>query len=148
MTGGFLFEKVKKLGKKSTMLGHFLLVLPYKSLYYNVNPDINVVLNEETILNFFNIRLAQLGIQLDKEHVADLSEVSMPTQIISALANKSFTSEYAKEAYEALSILAQQATKPFLDGIEQMLASESKATPDISMLVEEVSDLLLTKLLS
>jgi hypothetical protein len=44
-----------------------------------VNPDGNAVLEGTTVLNAFRIRLAQLGIQLDKEHHADASEVSMPT---------------------------------------------------------------------
>jgi hypothetical protein len=47
----------------------------------------------------------------------------MPTQIIQAMANRSFTSEYAKEAYKALSILTRQATLPFLEGIKDIVTS-------------------------
>jgi hypothetical protein len=88
------------------------------------------------------MRLAQLGIQLDKEHHADASDVSMPTQIIQACANRSYTSEYAKEIYDALSVLTRQVTQPFLDGIKDIITGE-----DPTKLVEEVTNLILDNLL-
>lgn len=113
-----------------------------KSLQFNVNPNGNEVLEGKTELNAFQIRLAQLGIQLDKEHHADASEVSMPTQIIQALANRSYT-PYAKEAYKALATLTRQATQPFLDGIKDIITSN-----DPAKLTEEVTNLILEKLLN
>lgn len=113
-----------------------------KSLQFNVNPDGEAVLEGKSELNFFAMRLAQLGIQLDKEHHADASDVSMPTQIIQACANRSFTSEYAKEIYTALATLTKQATKPFLDGIKGIVTSN-----DPSKLVEEVANLIVDNLL-
>lgn len=113
-----------------------------KSLQFNVNPDGEAVLEGKSELNFFAMRLAQLGIQLDKEHHADASDVSMPTQIIQACANRSFTSEYAKEIYTALATLTKQATKPFLDGIKGIITSN-----DPSKLVEEVTNLIIDNLL-
>lgn len=88
------------------------------------------------------MRLAQLGIQLDKEHHADAAEVSMPTQIIQACANRSFTSEYAREIYNALSTLTRQATQQFLDGISDILTGD-----DPTKLVESVTSLIIDNLL-
>ena len=115
-----------------------------KSLQYNVNPDGKAVLDKETSLNFFRMRMAQFGIQLDKEHHADMSEVSMPTQIIQALANKSYTSEYAKEAYEALAVLTGQAIEPYLNGISEIIHSEDHNPATLS---EEITKLILDHLL-
>ena len=64
------------------------------------------------------MRLAQFGIQLDKEHHADNSEVSLPTQIMQAAANKGYTLEYTQEIYKALSTLTRQEIKPFLNAIK------------------------------
>lgn len=115
-----------------------------KSLQFNVNPDGQAVLDSETALNFFTMRMAQFGIQLDKEHHADMSEVSMPTQIIQALANKSYTSEYAKEAYGALAVLTSQAIEPFLNGINEIITSEDNTPATLS---EEITTLILDHLL-
>jgi hypothetical protein len=113
-----------------------------KSLQYNVNPDGEAVLEGKSELNYAIMRLAQLGIQLDKEHYADLSEVTMPTQIIQALANKSYSHEDAKEVYEALSILARQVSTPFVEGIRDIITAK-----DPSILIEEVTNLLLENVL-
>lgn len=114
-----------------------------KSLQFNVNPDGNAVYEGRAEINHMVMRLAQLGIQLDKEHHADASDVSMPTQIIQATANRSFTSEYTREIYKALNTLTRQVTKPFIEGIKDIITSN-----DPTALVEEVSNLLVEKLLS
>ena len=113
-----------------------------KSLQFNLNPDGDAVLTSHVPLNFMTMRLAQLGIQLDKEHHADAAEVSMPTQIIQACANRSFTSEYAKEIYTALATLTRQATQPFLEGIKDILTGD-----DPARLVEAVTDLIVDNLI-
>lgn len=113
-----------------------------KSLQFNVNPDGEAVLNSEVTLNFMQMRLAQLGIQLDKEHHADASEVSMPTQIIQALANRSFT-EHAQEVYTALATLTRQAIEPYLEGIQEIF---SGGTPE--KLMESVSTLIVDNLVN
>lgn len=113
-----------------------------KSLQFNVNPDGEAVLNSEVTLNFMQARLAQLGIQLDKEHHADASEVSMPTQIIQALSNRSFT-EHAQEVYTALATLTRQAIEPMLEGIQEIFAGK---TPE--KLMETISTLIVDNLIS
>ena len=113
-----------------------------KSLQFNVNPDGDIVMEEDVTLNFMTMRLAQLGIQLDKEHHADAAEVSMPTQIIQALANRSYTPEYAKEVYNALAILTRQETRSFLEGVQDII-KDAKS----DKLVEEVTNLILENLI-
>lgn len=112
-----------------------------KSLQFNLNPDGEAVLESKVPLNFMTMRLAQLGIQLDKEHHADAADVSMPTQIIQAMANRSFT-EYDKEAYEALAVLTRQSTQNFLKGVEDIITGGNS-----EVLVEEVTNLILDTLL-
>lgn len=114
-----------------------------KSLQFNVNPEFNPIIEEEVDLNIMIMRLAQLGIQLDKEHHADAADVSMPTQIIQALANKGFTSEYAKAAYRALEVLTKQAIEPYLAGIEEIITSNNPET-----LVTEVTNLIIDHLIN
>ena len=113
-----------------------------KSLQFNLNPDGEAVLTSNVPLNFMTMRLAQLGIQLDKEHHADAAEVSMPTQIIQACTNRSFTVEYAKEIYTALETLTRQATQSFVEGVSDIIQGES---PD--KLVESVTKLILDRLI-
>ena len=115
-----------------------------KSSQFNVNPEGKDALDKKVDLNFFRMRMAQFGIQLDKEHHADMSEVSMPTQIIQALTNRSYTSDYAKEAYEALAILTNQAIEPYLKGINEIISSNGE---DIGVLSEEITQLILDHLL-
>lgn len=118
-----------------------------KSLQFNMNYNGEKVLNEEVDLNFMTFRLAQFGIQLDKEHHADLGEVSMPTQIIQALANRSFSSDYAKEAYDALAVLTRQATEPYLNGITEFISTVGKTKNPQEKLVETVTNLIVDTLL-
>ena len=119
-----------------------------KSLQFNVNPDGEAVLEGKQIMNFMTMRLAQLGIQLDKEHHADAAEVSMPTQIVQAMANRSYTSEYADEAYKALAILTRQVTQPFLDGVNDIITSKDGSSESKAALVEEVTNLIVDNLLN
>ena len=114
-----------------------------KSMQFNVNPDGEAVLTGDQDLNFMTMRLAQLGIQLDKEHHADASEVSMPTQIIQALANRSYTTEYAAEVYKALDILTRQTTQPFLDGLQEIIESKNP-----EKFVETVTNLIIETLVN
>jgi hypothetical protein len=65
----------------------------------------------------------------------------MPTQIIQALANRSFT-PYAKEVYKALETLTRQATQEFIDGVSDIITSNNPAK-----LTEAVTNLIINKLL-
>lgn len=112
-----------------------------KSTQMNVNPKEGMY--EKMFLNAMNIQMAQLGIQLDKEHHADESEVSMPTQIIQACANKGYTIYYGDKLYNALSTLTEIAIQDCMDGImEYMPGNENKGT-----LLTEVANIIVDKLI-
>lgn len=66
----------------------------------NVNSSSKYLTKEP--LDFQMVTMYQAGIQLDKEHHADDSEVSLPTQIVSACASLGFTIDIATELYNAL----------------------------------------------
>ena len=119
-----------------------------KSLQYNVNPDCNSVFDGKSELNHFTMRLAQFGIQLDKEHHADAANVSFPTQLSQAAANKSYTYGYTKELYTALSTLTHQAIEPFLDGIKDIITAGPDAQNSQAKLVEEVTNIILDNLMN
>ena len=62
--------------------------------------------------NTFKIKMMQAGIQLDKEHHADDSEISMMTQVVSACAALGHTWDEANKMYRALYQLALQGIEP------------------------------------
>ena len=119
-----------------------------KSLQYNVNPNCNSVFDGTGELNHFTMRLAQFGIQLDKEHHADAADVSFPTQLSQAAANKSYTYGYTKELYTALSTLTKQAIQPFLEGIKEIITAGPGSQDSQAKLVEEVTNIILDNLVN
>lgn len=64
-------------------------------------------------LNFYKIRLLQAGIQLDPEHEADQSEVSLMTQVMSGLSDRGYSTKLAGEVYKALADLSQLAIRDY-----------------------------------
>ncbi len=112
-----------------------------KSTQMNVNPS--EAMYQETFLNTMNIVMAQLGIQLDKEHHADDAEVSMPTQIIQACANKGYTIEHSDKLYKALSSLTELAIEDCMESIQEMMPGhENKGT-----LLAKVATIIVDKLI-
>ena len=76
------------------------------------------------------IKMYQAGIQLDKEHHADDSELSLMTQVISACAAKGFTLEEATDLYDALRRSTEIGTKDHLEVVKSLFTNgteESKA---------------------
>lgn len=62
--------------------------------------------------NSFKIKMIQAGIQLDKEHHADDSEISMMTQVVSACAALGYTWNESNKMYKALYQLTLQGIEP------------------------------------
>lgn len=81
---------------------------------------------DNTDYNFFRIRMSNAGIQLDPTHNADNAEVSLMTQVISALADRGFTTDAAQDVYEALGTLARSAIGNDLDVYRQFVKTGSK----------------------
>lgn len=106
-----------------------------KSAQFNVNYNAKEILSKPTTLNFFTIPLAQFGVQLDKEHHADEGEVSFPTQIGTAIANRSFTDNMEKYS-QAVATLTKQIIEPYISNIDNKGA-----------LIEKVSDLVVNNLI-
>lgn len=81
-----------------------------KSIYYDSIP-----------FNSYSIQLAQAGIQLDKEHHADDSEISMMTQVVSACAALGYTWDESNKMYQALYSLTKQGIEPLVDSLRKEL---------------------------
>lgn len=111
-----------------------------KSTQMNVNPK--EALYEHRYLNAMNIMTAQLGIQLDKEHHADDSEVSMPTQIIQACANKGYTIYYSSQLYNSLAIITEIAIQDCMKGIMEIMPGNTNT----GKLLTEVSRIIVDRL--
>lgn len=71
------------------------------------NINSNSVYNDDSELLSYQIRMLQAGTQLDKEHHADLSEVSLPTQIITACAALGYSFTDANSLYKGIASLAE-----------------------------------------
>lgn len=92
-------------------------------------------------LNIQRIKMYESGIQLDKEHHANDSEVSLPTQIVSAAASLGYSVDDAHRMYEAL----RRATEL---GIKEQLGAAKAINDRFSddkknKLIEEVFKLVL-----
>lgn len=73
------------------------------------------------------IRMDYAGIQLNAEHSADEANLSIMTQVISAIASRGYTSDLAQEVYDALSRLAEFGIKDYIDGFNKYLKSDNPA---------------------
>ena len=72
------------------------------------------------------IKMYQAGIQLDKEHHADNSELSLMTQVISACAAKGYTIDTAIGLYDALRKSTDINTKEHLDAVKAFFTDGSQ----------------------
>ena len=87
-------------------------------------------------LNFFKMEMSEAGIQLDPTHEADQSIVSMMTQVISALAERGYTSEQAQEVYEALSELTSLAIADDMQAFKKVF--DSNDNQDLQVIVSRL----------
>jgi hypothetical protein len=71
-------------------------------------------------LNFMKVKMLQAGIQLDKEHHADNSVISLMTQVISAACAKGFMPQYSENLYNALYELTKVGTNNFRDELGKL----------------------------
>lgn len=87
----------------------------------NMNPK--AFYNGKNNLNFFRIRMTNAGIQLDKEHHADNSTLSLMTQVISSACSMGYTPQQASKLYKALYNLTMQGIREFKDGFLEIINS-------------------------
>lgn len=85
----------------------------------NINP--NSFYEGKHDLNFFRIRMNNAGIQLDKEHHANDSKLSLMTQVISSACSMGYTPERQDRLYKALYNLTVQGIKEFKSGLKEIL---------------------------
>lgn len=77
------------------------------------------------------IKMYQSGIQLDKEHHADDSELSLMTQVISACAAKGYTLEAAIGLYDALRKSTEIGTRDHLDAVRELFTAGSNTSTNL-----------------
>ncbi len=77
------------------------------------------------------IKMYQSGIQLDKEHHADDSELSLMTQVISACAAKGYTLEAAIGLYDALRKSTEIGTRDHLDAVRELFTAGSNTNTNL-----------------
>lgn len=90
----------------------------------NVNK--NNVYTDYSELQYQEIELLQGGIQLDKEHHADLSEVSVPTQVIAACAGLGHSFLNAETLYQGVATIAEVALDQILVAAKTQMDPNSK----------------------
>ena len=83
----------------------------------NINP--NTYYRGEQNLNSYRIRMTNAGIQLDKEHHADGSKLSLMTQVISSACSMGYNPREAKRLYSALYHLTLQGVKPYINSFRK-----------------------------
>ena len=85
---------------------------------------------DDTSYDTQRIRMYQAGIQLDKEHHADDSELSLMTQVISACAAKGYTLEAAIGLYDALRKSTEIGTKDHLQAVKDLFTDGTEQSMD------------------
>lgn len=85
---------------------------------------------DDTPYDTQRIRMYQAGIQLDKEHHADDSELSLMTQVISACAAKGYTLEAAIGLYDALRKSTEIGTKDHLQAVKNLFTDGTEQSMD------------------
>lgn len=88
----------------------------------NINPSSHYYGKHN--LNFMQVKMYQAGIQLDKEHHADNSELSLMTQVISAACANGYSHKAATKLYEAIYSLTKVGTIEFRNELGDMLIGD------------------------
>ena len=89
----------------------------------NVNPS-SCFYGQHT-LNFMQIKMFQAGIQLDKEHHADNSELSLMTQVISAACANGYSKGAAQKLYNAIYSLTKVGTREFRNELGNLVVGDN-----------------------
>lgn len=88
------------------------------------------------------IATADIGMQLNPEHLADNSHITLMTQVVNALGLRGFSADAADKVYKALATLTDTSLEELFKGIEL-----KRTTGDDSQFKEAVSSLLLKSII-
>lgn len=86
-------------------------------------------------LNHMRVKMRQSGIQLDKEHHADNSVLSLMTQVMSAAAAKGYTIDKSSKIYDALYKLTQIGTREFRDSLGNITSDPDQFDAAVSKII-------------
>lgn len=92
----------------------------------NIN-KVDVYTNEKR-LNYQNVRILQMGPQLDKEHHADNAQVSLFTQVMSASTQTSYTTHLAENLYQGLRRITEVGLKDLMTSLEGVVNKKYNKT--------------------
>ena len=87
------------------------------------------------MINHMRVKVTQAGIQLDKEHHADQSLLSLMTQVISAAAANGYTLNKSSDLYKSLKILTDIGTKEFRDSLGNITTDKERFDAAISHII-------------
>ena len=88
------------------------------------------------------IATADVGMQLNPEHLADNSHITLMTQVVNALGLRGFSADAADKVYKALATLTDTSLSELFKGIELR-----RTTGDDTQFKEAVSSLLLKSII-
>ena len=88
------------------------------------------------------IATADVGMQLNPEHLADNSHITLMTQVVNALGLRGFSADAADKVYKALATLTDTSLSELFKGIEL-----KRTTGDDTQFKEAVSSLLLKSII-
>jgi hypothetical protein len=93
----------------------------------NINNTEEILSNPDYHLITSEVDMHDSGIQLDKEHSADSSEVSLMTQVVNALGARGYTFDEAQDVYEALLAITEFNIE---DSLKSFRAEDAKEAKD------------------
>ena len=111
---------------KESMIHYVITEGAIKQGAANIN-NINDITDSNNPLLYYQFRMTQGGIQLDKEHESSEADLSLMTQVWNACALRGFTFDYAKDLYESLTKFAENTTNTIVDNlVETVLNSNDR----------------------
>lgn len=96
------------------------------------------LLNKEGTLNFMRVRVSQTGVQLDKEHAADNTELSLMTQVISACSSRGYTFDRALKLYRSLRTITDISTKEISTAFEQYVQNPKENRDKLQAVINKI----------
>lgn len=102
--------------------------------------EFNSIYNPNGTLNTFKFKILNAGVQLNAEHHADDSSLSLMTQVYNALSARNYNTELADEVYEATKAMIEFAIEGFTDEFQRVLDRNDKKFKDslVTVIIESL----------